>query len=84
MRLELVAIHDSALGAFARPAFVPSVGVAVRGFTDEVNRSDGEIGKHPSDYTLYHLGSFDDENARFALLPDPKVLIRAVDVVVKG
>lgn len=73
--LQVVSVYDAAVTAFGRPVFVPAVGVAVRGFGDEVNRPDGgDMSKHPSDFTLYHLGHFDDATGQFSLLPMPERL----------
>lgn len=60
--LEVVSVFDRAVGGYGRPFFVPSIGAAVRSFIDEVNRDapDNPMHKHPDDYDLFHIGSFDD------------------------
>lgn len=80
MILQVIALRDAALGAYMRPAFYPSVGVAVRGFTDEVNKQDSPMYAHPEDYAIYHLGTFDDEVGVFKLFPDPIRIGEAVNV----
>lgn len=67
MVLHIVAVFDAAANAFARPIFVPSVGIAMRSFTDEVNRSaaDNEMYKHPQDFRLFELGRYDDATGMF-------------------
>lgn len=74
MRLFVVAVYDRALGAFARPAFVPSIGVAKRSFGDEVNNPESEMFKHPEHYELHHLGIFDDEAGVFSEKPTDTLL----------
>lgn len=61
--MTIVTVLDKALGAYSRPMCVPSVGIAVRSFTDEVNRQDSnnEMYKHPEDFVLYGIGEFDEE-----------------------
>lgn len=81
MELQIVAIYDVKLEAFNRPAFVRSVGEAMRSFSDEANRSDSEVSKHPADYRLFHLGSFDDVTAQFKD-GQPKLLASAETLVV--
>jgi hypothetical protein len=56
--------------------FVPSVGVAIRSFSDEVNRQsdDNQLHNHPDDFDLYELGEFDDNSGTFALHDQPKLL----------
>lgn len=74
MILQIVAIRDRAVDAFHRPAFVPAIGAAIRSFGDEINRraADNELNKHPEDYDLYHLGTYDDAHASFSILERPK------------
>lgn len=82
MKLQIVAVSDRAVGAFMRPFFAPSTGAAVRSFSDEVNRAESEMAKHPTDYELHHFGSFDEEIGRFELLEaGPMLLVRAKDMV---
>lgn len=80
--LKVCAVRDSAVNAFLRPFYVPALGAAVRGFTDEVNRSDSEMGKHPEDYELFELGEFNEETATFLMLDKPRSLGRAKDFIV--
>lgn len=83
-KLVVVAVHDSAVQAFNRPFYVPSVGVAMRSFSDEVNRkAEGNtMNEHPSDFTLHMLGVFDEDSGIFDQ-SEVRVLTRAVDVVRK-
>lgn len=62
MIYQVVCVRDAALEGFARPFFVPSLGQAIRSFSDEIVRvaEDNPMSKHPEDYDLYHVGSFDD------------------------
>ena len=65
MILSVVSVYDSAAGAYNRPFYVPSTGLAVRSFRDEVNRKaeDNTMYNHPGDYTLELLGTFDDSSS---------------------
>lgn len=79
----IVSVKDRAAEVFNRPFFVPHRNVAVRDFTDEVNRSaaDNPLNKHPDDFDLYLLGQFDDSNGAFIREGSPTVLVRAKDVI---
>ena len=66
--LKIVAIRDRAIAAFGRPAFVPTVGAAIRSFGDEINNNQGEMNKHPDDFDLYELGEYNDENGQFLMV----------------
>ena len=79
MILQVVSVHDSAVDAFGRPIFVAAIGAATRSFADEVNNPQSEMNKHPADYTLFHLGTFDDASGTFSQSA-PKQLARASDV----
>lgn len=78
MQYIICAVRDSKSEAFGRPFFSVSEGTAIRGFDDEVNRQDPEnpLNKHPEDFTLYKLGTFNDTIGTFET-HIPKVLIMA-------
>lgn len=82
MILQIICVRDRAVDAFGQPNFVLSIGGATRSFTDEVNRADtnNSMYKHPDDFELYHLGSYDDGPAAFDLLDKPRLLMVAKDV----
>lgn len=80
MKLVMVSVRDSALDAFMRPFFVPTTGAAVRAFSDEVRRKDSEMYRHPADYVLFELGSFDEESGRVENLDSPRQLVRGIDI----
>jgi len=77
MRYKIVAIRYRAADVFNTPAFVPSVGVAIRSFSDAVNRSDtnNELFKHPEDFDLYLLGEFNDEDGSFEVTRPSQISI---------
>ena len=79
----IVSIKDRAAEVFNRPFFVPHRNVAIRDFTDEVNRSavDNQLNRHPDDFDLYLLGQFDDNQGSFAMEEVPVVLVRGKDVL---
>lgn len=82
MILQIVSVFDRGTEAFGRPVFVRALGEAVRSFADEAASSESVISKHPSDYELYKVGTFDD--ATGALDPiRPERLARGEDYVQK-
>lgn len=82
MNLVVVSIFDLAAQSYGRPVFIPSQGLAIRSFSDEVNKPDGgDLHNHPEDFVLYELGGFDDNTGRFNLHDDPKVLITGKNAV---
>jgi hypothetical protein len=77
----ILSVKDTAAQAFGRPMFVPTAALAVRSFRDEVNRSDAnnEMFKHPDDFELYELGSFDDSTGLIEPM-SPRLVARAKDL----
>lgn len=71
MKLQIVAVKDRALDTFMRPFYVPALGAAIRSFGDEINRVEGEMYKHPDDFDLFHLGTWDDNTGEFQNLGMP-------------
>lgn len=63
MKIGIFAIRDSALGTFMPPYFYGSDGAAIRAFGDAVGREapDNLFHAHPEHFSIYRLGSFDDE-----------------------
>lgn len=80
--LKVLAVWDSALQAYARPIFVPQVGVATRSFADEVNRkaADNQMHNHPDDFELHILGLFNEETGVFSGEDKRTCVARAKDV----
>jgi len=76
MLLVVCSIKDRAADAYGRPFYVPAVGVAIRSFQDEINRSaaDNQMNQHPDDFDLFEFGTFDDNSGLFDLHDVPKLL----------
>jgi hypothetical protein len=62
MMLKCFSIYDEKAKAFLPPFYLPQEGMAIREFASAANDPDTNIGKYPQDYTLFTLGTFDDEN----------------------
>ncbi len=63
MKLNIYSIYDTASGLYSRPFFTPSDAEAIRSFSDIAVDAEHPIGKHPEDYTLIRIGTFDDATA---------------------
>ena len=70
MKLNVYTIFDVAAGAYTRPFYCQSDGQATRMFTDLACDADHEVGKHPEDYSLYRVASWNDNTAEF--IPERK------------
>lgn len=80
------AVFDRAAECFGRPVFVAAIGLAARSFTDEVNRAgaDNPMYLHPDDYSLHHLGWFDDTEGKFDMFNHPEKLATGATVKVRN
>lgn len=85
MKLYIATVHDVKTGVYHKPQFLINQAHAVRIFGDLVNNSNNdnnEISKHPEDYTLFHIGDWDDNTAKIKLLKSPKSLGNGIDFVI--
>lgn len=62
MKLTVCAIYDQAAKAYLRPIFVTVVGMAIRTFQDEINNPKSAMFLHPEHYTLFEIGTYDDNS----------------------
>jgi len=65
MKLKVYTIYDSKIQTYMRPFFLQANGAARRAFEDLVNDKSTEISRHPEDYTLFELATFDDQTGVF-------------------
>lgn len=84
MQHVIISVFDRAVNAHVSISSVHGVGVAIRGFSDEVNnpRDGNNLNKHPQDFDLYEIARVDDQTG--VIDPTgPILLIRGIDAVVK-
>lgn len=74
MITKAFAIYDGKGKMFGVPFFMPQPGLATRAFMDLVNDPQSTVNRHPADYTLYQIGSFDDNSGEL-FSDDPHVLL---------
>lgn len=78
MQIQIISIYDSKAGAFITPWFSQTVATAQRQFMSAVDDKSTDFHKYPGDYTLFHLGGFDQEQGKFDILPTPENLGLAI------
>lgn len=79
MKLSAFAIHDEKACSFMTPVYFNYKGQASRWFEDLIKENNNPISKHPEDYSLYHIGYFNQYDARLEALNVPELVIRAND-----
>lgn len=62
---KLFAVFDAKVGAYLPPFCAAAPGQAARMFGDAVRDGQSAFSKHPEDYTLFMLGTFDDGTGDF-------------------
>lgn len=67
MKLNIYVIYDSCAGMYQNPFFGQSDGEATRSFGDIAQDASHPIGQHPEHYSMYRLGTYDNNNAKINL-----------------
>lgn len=77
----MVSVRDRVADTFGPPQFLPQVGVAIRMFRDEVNRAapDNMLYKHPEDFDLFQLGTYEDSTGMVTQDSIPRQLVLGKD-----
>lgn len=65
MKMEVMVVYDSKARAHLLPMFVSHIEVGQRGFADAANDKTTVVGRNPSDFSLFHIGEWDDEIAEY-------------------
>lgn len=81
MLLNAYSIFDSKAEAFNQPFFRLKHGVSIREFTEVSNDEKSNISRNPEDFTLFHIGSYDDSTGLLTALPTPVSLGLALEFV---
>lgn len=83
MIINVYSVFDSKLATFGRPWYELTDSAAIRAFSDAVmdgSNPNNQFHKHPEDFSLYSLGSFDDSIGFFDLVK-PVSLVTASALV---
>jgi len=81
MLFTVFSIYDSAISTWLPPIYARNKGEMLRNFADAVSDPKSNLAKHPTDYSLHELGTFDDDKCKFSLLNAPVRLCLASDFV---
>lgn len=65
MILKAYSVYDNKALQYHPPFYASTDAAATRSLRDLVEDSNTTIGRHPSDYTLFLVGTFDDQCGRF-------------------
>lgn len=71
MNLSIFTVHDSKAEAFIQPFFAQNTAIAIRMFGKACNEQETDFHQFAGDYTLFELGMFDQDTAKFELHATP-------------
>lgn len=60
MIYKIFSVWDSKTEAYMQPFFSPTIGSGIRAFTDACSDPQSMLAKHPGDFSLHHIGEFED------------------------
>lgn len=81
MLLRAYTLHDVKALTYSPPFFQHNNGLAVRMLTDLVNDNNTSVGRHPADFRLYCVGSYDDSTGKLIPLDIIEHVMDAVSCV---
>lgn len=81
MNMRIYAVYDVKALAYAPPFFQATDGVAVRMLHELVNDSTSMVSRHPGDFKLYCIGTFDDQRGMLVGISPPEHIVDASSLV---
>lgn len=80
--MKVFSVYDLKACAYLQPFFSGNAGSAIRAFEDAVGDAKSPIAKHPSDYQLFELGTWDDNSGAIAGILPMNLLCTGSDFIV--
>lgn len=78
---KIFTVFDQKAQAYLPPFFLHQEGMATRSFSDAVNDKEHQFGAHPEDYTLFSIGTYDDERGMLEPHLAPQVIGNGLEFV---
>ncbi len=66
MTMVCCTVYDVKAEMYLEPFWAPTIEFAIRGFREAVNTPGHQFAKWPEDYTLFHIGTFDQKLGTFS------------------
>lgn len=70
MLYVIAAVYDSKAKVYLPPVFCSNQQVAQRAFMGAANQRDHQIGANPADFSMFIIGTFDDDTAEIRMFPE--------------
>ncbi len=78
---SMFTIYDSKTAAYLPPFFQQTKAAAIRALTDTMADPNHTFAKHPEDYTLFYLGTYEDEKSTFDIEETPQSLCVCIELM---
>lgn len=78
--MELFSIYDHLAKTFGPPVSSPMVDSAIRDFSEVCMDPQSKFARQPLDYTLFHVGRFDEATGNLTEIP-PQKLLSAMEAI---
>jgi len=78
---SIFSIYDSKIEAYLPPFFMQTKAASIRAITDTMQDQQHPFSKHPEDYTLFFLGTYDDNNSKFDIEITPQSLAVMIELI---
>lgn len=78
--LKVFSVYDSKAEAFLLPFFTSNAAVAIRNFSSAASDAATAFSRHPGDYTLFEIGSWDESEGAWRPLSAKVALGSAIEL----
>lgn len=68
MKLNAYSVYDAKSLVYGTPFFAPTDGSAIRSMQDLANDLSTTVGRHPTDFSLWCVGNYDDQKGELTPL----------------
>lgn len=81
MILECYSVYDRAAMQYGHPVYMVNDSAAMRSFIDAFDNPNGLLARHPDDFELRHIASFNDETGHFKPLEISRTIMTGGEVM---
>lgn len=74
MKVKMFSVYDRKIESYMSPFYEHHAGSALRSFEGAVTDPKSTFNKHPDDFVLYEVGTWDDSTGKAEMLEHPNNL----------
>ena len=68
---QIYSIYDSKAEVYSPTFTANNNGDAIRAFQNDIQKGQSMLATNPEDFTLFHLGEWDDEKGKYIMVDAP-------------